>query len=62
MSRKRVDLVGLQVGYIKVVKELNKKCGHRYFLMKCDLCDAEKRVSQSSISQGAYNVCEHDAL
>lgn len=61
-GNRRQDMLGKRIGYIKVVKQLNVKCGQAYFLMKCDLCGAEKKVGHYSINNGRYNVCEHDAL
>ena len=62
MARKRRDYIGDKYGYITIVKETTKYRNSRRFLMKCDICGSEKNVYQSQLSQGNWNVCEHDAL
>ena len=56
------NMIGIELGYLTIVKELNRKYGRRNFLLKCRKCGAEKAVRHSALTAGDYNVCEHDAL
>lgn len=56
-----------QIGYrptdtIYISEELGSVAGRRRFVLKCDICEKEKKVWLTQISSGTWNVCEHDVL
>lgn len=61
MGRKKKNLLGNKLGFIKIVKDFNKN-GQRKFVLKCLVCNLEKEIWYSQYCTGNWKVCEHDAL
>jgi len=53
--------VGYRMDHIFISEELASRNGRR-FILKCDICEKEKKVYLYQISTGNWNVCEHDVL
>jgi len=56
-GRPKEYYVGKELGWIKIVDELNPKNGNRRFITECKECKTQEQVWQSDFSTGNYGKC-----